>query len=148
MLTLDMVVIGLELFGNRYNYINVFGQSIDLKKTDGLKEIGEYVFVFERYGQWYQLQVFPDGVASLTKIDGPPVVSVEPTLANIPRFKGVAGEVFPNAFAVLVGEELGPSRRVFCMWYNSGFGAWQAYDGALTRWLKECLVPQSFLKGI
>lgn len=136
-LTLDELVDGLEHFGPRYDALDVFTRDLQAINSN------EPTTVFERNGKTYMLRVHPSGFARLTR--------AKPGLTENQKVMGLFGPALgatvldrslPSALiGFLVGTALGQTadspKRVFTMSYDPVTKAWDAYDGPLSKLVRE-----------
>ena len=152
-LTLDDLANGLEHFGSRYDALDVFardikdiGKSLMDRRLEGVRPVSNDAIAFERSGKSYQLRVHgPSGVARLSR--STPAQGLSDNQVTL----GVLGAAFgatvldkalPSALlGFLVGAALGTptdsARRVFTMSYDPVTHEWGAYDGPLSRVVRE-----------
>jgi hypothetical protein len=130
MLSINNLICGLELLGNRYHSLNVFIGDIDVDVRTS--------YDFEHYfkHEQYQLRFFPSiGVAQLTRdqndFDNWIVDEVVDPLA------------LGRGFGLLVGDPIGVGeyrpQRIFTLYFDIYTNKWQAYDGALVNCMKKAL---------
>jgi hypothetical protein len=163
-LTLIDLVTGLVGRTNRYTELVVFAD--DLAEVAQLR-IGELPleltpldhagvhFSFRDRGQVFRLEVSEDGVARLSKLEGPEkkrtVLQDEAPHGAVPSAAlrtAVAKKGDGWAAGLVLGLLVGPaipgsqkSRRVLTVRFHGGDRTWKAYDGGLVRWMKRELQP-------
>jgi hypothetical protein len=163
-LRLNDLVTGLLSRGARYSELVVFAD--DLAEVAQLR-IGELPleltpldhagvhFSFSERGQTFRLEVSEDGVARLSKLEGPvkkrTVLQDEAPHGAVPSAAlriAVAKKGDGWAAGLVLGLLVGPgipgsvkSRKVLTVRFHGADRAWKAYDGGLVRWMKRELQP-------
>jgi hypothetical protein len=152
-LSLDDLARGLEHFGERYEALDVFtrdiktvGQAVLEQRSGDLRSVlGEPAFLFERNGRMYKVRFHPSGIARVTRAtdETPGPAETPVALGSLGAALGatVLDAALPSAIlGFLVGALLGEasdSRRVFTMTFDPQAKDWRAYDGPLSRQLRE-----------
>lgn len=168
-LTIPDLVKALEKFGQRYEAVDVFAD--DIEELEELKNNSEHPalspldqegrqFVAGSGGERYKLTINESGVARFERYQGPLSGTMSGSIiggalgAAIAAATNTKGDAWAaGLLGLLVGAGIGATvgvasspprgapRWVFTLSFDPRTRQWRAYDGGLTPWVKEQLLP-------